>query len=192
MGKKMIRFTQTVCSITVTVLGLILKSRWGAWAWTIVALGGALTVISLIGLIAAQFGGGAREEQKELPQYRRKKAVLTAVEADFLAVLKWVVDGRCELLMQVPLLAVIDKVTQNSYRNELFRIVDFALIDGATYAPLVLIELNDASHKRADRVERDRKVAEICDRAKLPLVTFDLQQATDRGYVKKQLSRYIR
>lgn len=191
MGKKVIRFTQMLISIAVTACGFALRSRLGAAAWAIVALGGALTLISLIAFLATLIGRG-KPPQKEMPEYRRKKTILTPAEVDFLAVLRSVVDlGRFEVIMQVPLVAVIDKLTQNSYRNELFRVVDFALIDAVTFAPVLLIELNDASHKRADRAERDRKVSEICERAKMPLVMFDMQQATDKAYVKKQVYRLM-
>lgn len=59
-----------------------------------------------------------------------------------------------------------------SYRNELFRVVDFALFDRNTLKPLLIIELNDASHNRADRKERDEKVKCIAERAGLGVLTL--------------------
>lgn len=53
--------------------------------------------------------------------------------------------GRYEILAQTSLVSLVDKLNYNSYRNELFRIVDFVIAD-KEFSPLVVIELNDSSH----------------------------------------------
>lgn len=92
---------------------------------------------------------------------------------------------------QVALASVIDKRTQNTYRNELFRVADFVFTDKVRYAPLLLVELNDASHLKADRIERDRKVREICERAGLPIVAFTMAESRDFGLVKRTVLKNI-
>jgi hypothetical protein len=95
------------------------------------------------------------------------------------------------VLPSIPLVSVIEKLTQNSYRNELFRVADFCITDAKTTEPLLLIELNDASHERADRAERDRKVFDICFRASLPLIAFSFTEAADIKFVEKTLRKYL-
>ncbi len=149
-----------------------------------------LAVVTLIVAINASIP--KKDEYKLTASYRRKKAILTTTEIDFLAVIKSVVDlSRYDVAYQVPLVAVIDKVTNNSFRNELFRVIDYMIVDKISYAPLLLIELNDASHTRADRIERDKKVSAICANAKMPLITFDLSNCSDVSYVKKQIRANI-
>ena len=60
-------------------------------------------------------------------------------------------------------------------------------VDRITFAPLHLVELNDRSHLRADRKMRDEKVREICDKAKLPLVTFTPEETRSFDLVKKRV-----
>jgi len=126
------------------------------------------------------------------PEYRKKRAMLTKPEWEFYRLLKDFLSPEAfDILPQSALVSVVDKLTQTGYRNELFRIADFCIADAATTEPLLLIELNDASHLRSERVERDRRVAEICARAGMPLVTFTLQEAADTGLVRKTLKRYL-
>lgn len=187
--------------IVISVLGAIkvieYSSSIGA-ILTAIMLG--LCVVLVIGAIydlRGQLGdlqgsGSAGQDAKPLADYRRKKALLSAPEWDLYRILKSLCpENRYQVLPQQSLLSVIDKLSQTSYRNELFRLIDFCIMDARTSAPLLLIELNDASHNRADRVERDRKVNAICDKAKMPLVTFTLAESKDMGFVKKQISRYL-
>ena len=92
-----------------------------------------------------------------------------------------------EVFPQVALCSIVDKTAMASYRNELFRIVDFAVCDRKTLKPLMVVELNDASHNRDDRKLRDEKVKCILSRAGLPLVTLTLDdvEIDDKSLYKK-------
>lgn len=155
--------------------------------------GGALFVIGLIAAAAALVTltycavklQTNKKEEYTTAKYVRKKSYITPCEFDFLIMLRKIDSSRYEVLPQCALLSVIDKVTETSYRNELFRIVDYVFVDAVTFAPLLLVELNDRSHLRADRKMRDEKVNEICSKAKLPLVTFTTAQIDDYAFVKK-------
>jgi hypothetical protein len=62
--------------------------------------------------------------------------------------------------------------------------VDFLLCDPATMRPLAGIELDDASHARPDRQERDALVQKVFEAAGLPLVRFPAQ----RGYALAEVA----
>ena len=85
--------------------------------------------------------------------------------------------------------SLIDKEDQG-FRTELFRNVDFGVFD-YNYRPLLLIEINDNTHFRKDRVERDKKVNAICRRAKLPIVTFWTKDGIDPDKIVRTLNRYL-
>jgi len=132
------------------------------------------------------------EERRPMPEYRAKDRIQSRCERRFYALLKDILNPReFEILPETALVSVVEKLTQTSFRNELFRIIDFCIADAKTSEPLLLIELNDRSHERDDRRERDRKVAEICDRAKIPLVTFLHDDMEDEGFVRKVLRKYL-
>lgn len=184
MKRKTVIITEFIISLVGIAFGAIFAVRE---YYVLCAVAFTVGAVTLIVGISSLFSDG--EKVRLNAEYRRKNAVLSAPEIDFLAVIKSVVNlSRYEVLVQIPLVSLIDKVTNNSFRNELFRVIDYVIADRITYAPLLLIELNDASHKRADRAERDKKVSAICAAAKLPIIAFDFTQATDTAYVKKQIN----
>lgn len=124
-------------------------------------------------------------------KYERKSAMLTKPEYNFLLKLRQINPEKYEVVPQVALNNVIDKKTNTSYRNELFRVCDYCFVDRDTFEPLLLIELNDRSHLRADRQQRDAKVAAICQAAKLPLVTFWLDGDLNYNTIKKTVLKAI-
>ena len=116
-------------------------------------------------------------------RYAKKPHILTPPEYNLYMLLRDLYGGRYEILAQTSLVSLVDKLNYNSYRNELFRIVDFVIAD-KEFSPLVVIELNDSS-------ERDRKVAEILEKADLPLVTFSTEEAASSAAVRRALWRYL-
>ena len=124
-------------------------------------------------------------------KYERKRTMLTRPEYNFLLQLRQIEPNKYEVVPQVALTNVIDKKTNNSYRNELFRVCDYCFVDRDTFEPLLLVELNDRSHLRADRQQRDAKVAAICSDAKLPLLTFWLDGDLSYNTVRKAVLKAI-
>lgn len=47
---------------------------------------------------------------------------------------------------------------------------DFVVCDSFTLEPVLVIELNDSSHYRKDRISRDRVVGAVCESASLPIL----------------------
>lgn len=132
------------------------------------------------------------QEKESVPaRYARKDTIITAPEQALLEILRGLYGAKYEILPQMALLSLVEKLNYTSYRNELFRIVDFVIADGGFF-PLVVIELNDKSHLRADRVERDRKVADILQKAGLPLVTLTPDEAGDVSCVRRAIGRYLK
>ena len=198
MNRKINSAISILLGIGLIILAAVLKNAIGAYFWIPLSIGTAITVFSVVefaNLARRTAAGGDRQRPEEPepakipPEYRRKSTLMTRAEVDAFALLRSLFGEKYEIFPQVPLVAVIDKLTQNSYRNELFRIVDFVIADGQTFAPLILIELNDSSHMRADRQERDRKVREICSRAGLPLVSFTPAEFADAGLVKSVVKK---
>lgn len=154
------------------------------WIMTIVGL-----VVCVLSLFVAFYR--PKERVKLNSKYERKSALVSRPEYEFLQVLRQVAPDKYEVLPQVALMSVIDKRTNAQYRNELFRVCDYCFVDRDTFEPLLLVELNDSSHKRADRKDRDEKVAAICNSAGLPLVTFWMGEDLSLNTVRKVVRRAI-
>ena len=158
--------------------------------WIATVVGAVVSMFCIFGLFHKP---KERDDSAKLnSKYVRKDTLVTQAERELLSTLRQINPEKYEVVPQVALLSVIDKKTNTTYRNELFRKCDYCFVDRNTFEPLLLVELNDASHKRADRVQRDAKVAAICADAKMPLVTFWLDDDLDFATVKKTVLKYIR
>ena len=65
--------------------------------------------------------------------------------------------------------------------------MDFLLCDPESMIPICGVELDDSTHQRPDRVERDRFVDAVYDAAGLPLVHVPLQN----GYTPEEMDRFL-
>ena len=197
MNRKVNSALGVLLGAALIILAVSLKNVFGTYFWIPLLIGAFIAVFSAFELVLLflKKDGEKRTERdsaaetKPFPEYRRKNAVLTRSEAEAFSLLKELFGEKYEIFPQVPLVAVIDKITQTSYRTELFRVADFLIADRVTFAPLILIEIDDSSHFRSDRAERDRKVNEICERARLPIVRFSPSDLHDVHFVKNTVKR---
>lgn len=136
------------------------------------------------------------EYQTNQKQYTKKEEYQTNCEKYYYKILKEEFGEQYDIFPQVPLSSVVAKEKQfkKQYQNELFRIIDFGIFEKETQKPLLLIEINDKTHKQQKRIERDNKVKEICNNANIELITFwtdEKQSKEDIIYKIKNKLDYI-
>ena len=118
---------------------------------------------------------------------------MSKAERSFFGVLEQVTDSsKYHIFPQVSLgnLVDIEKGTRpyQTHHNRVDRkSVDFVLCDKSALSPVLAVELDDASHDREDRQERDAFVDRVLAKAGLPLLHVRAQAAYD----PKQLSASI-
>jgi predicted RNA-binding Zn-ribbon protein involved in translation (DUF1610 family) len=79
-----------------------------------------------------------------------------------------------------------------TYTNKIDRKhVDFLLCNPKTLQPLVGIELDDKSHQKSNRQERDEFVEKVYTAAKLPLVRFPAQRSYSTSELEMVLKQYL-
>ena len=102
------------------------------------------------------------------------KPLLTNTEIDFENNLRSAVEDIYYLQSQVSLNSIIHKENNGKHvtTSELNRLIDFVIFDIDTFHPVMAIELNDKTHLRQSRIDRDKKVQYICECAELPILTF--------------------
>ncbi len=99
------------------------------------------------------------------------------------SVLKSVVNGRVTICVKVGLKDLFyvkndDSKLHRTYTNKIDRKhVDFLLCHPKTMQPIVGIELDDSSHQRQDRKERDDFVDGVFKAARLPLIHIQVRRA---------------
>lgn len=147
-----------------------------------------ITAIVIVFAIALAIIIGKKRNE---PKYTAKDALLTQTEIEYYETLSAIIGGGYLPFPQINLATVVDKEGRTNARTELFRNIDFGVFD-YNFKPILLIEINDNSHMRKDRIERDKKVAKILKKAKLPLVTFWVKDGIDVNAMRSAIAKYIR
>lgn len=115
--------------------------------------------------------------------YRLRDDFLSPAERSFFGVLQLAVGSRAVVFSKVrvaDLLYVSRGEGSLSYQNRISaKHVDFVLCDPGSLQPIAVIELDDASHGKADRIERDGFLDSAFIAAGLPLIRFSAQRQYD-------------
>jgi hypothetical protein len=147
----------------------------------------------IVDLLAGESKSGPETAQSPEFPYHLRDHFLSPAELSFFEVLRTVVGNRAALCTKVALgdLFWVKKDDPSRYRiytNKIDRKhVDFLLCDPATMKPLIGIELDDKSHQRPDRQERDAFVDRVFEAAGLPLLHVPVK----RGYVVTELAAQL-
>lgn len=128
----------------------------------------------IIDFLIRLFLGKSRDKQK-FP-YKKKDYLLTVAERNFYEVLSKIVQEHNKLLfakVRLEDLFWMPKGTENrfGYRNRIkSRHIDFLICDKENIKPILAVELDDSSHDRGGRRERDNFIDEIMNEAGLPIL----------------------
>lgn len=109
--------------------------------------------------------------------YQTKKSVMTIAEGNFYKKLTSALRDNFIIVPQAHLSMIFNHTVYGQNWRGAFSVIngksiDFLIIDRGTFQPLLGIELDDSSHKRHDRQERDKIVNAIFKQTNLPLVHF--------------------
>ena len=148
--------------------------------WELLLAVGALLLVFFVWFIL-QETLVASADPAERYKYGLKKSLLTATELGFYKALSRAVGGEYLIVPQVNLSTFLypkdfgsDKWGALQHINR--KSVDFVLCDRTTLEPKVAIELDDYTHERADRIERDTRVEKILKGAGLPLIRIPVAE----------------
>lgn len=116
--------------------------------------------------------------------------MVTETKKKYLNCIKEVLPENCIVQVQANLASFIERTDNAVFQNELYRNVDFIITD-LSYRPLLLIEINDSSHNRKDRQERDEKVRKICEEAGIAIIRLWTSYEPDPAYIKKRITEEL-
>jgi len=124
--------------------------------------------------------------------YHARGFLLTKAEAIFYHLLRDMVKGHLVIFPHIALrdlVTIVDRSDYFTYYNKIDRKqMDFVLCDPGTLQPIFVIELDDSSHNRPDRMLRDAFVEVVLESAKIPLVRVPVK----RNYDQKELGELFR
>jgi very-short-patch-repair endonuclease len=154
----------------------------------------ALAVLAALAVALPALLKGARKTGA-LP-YRRKDYLLTAAERSFFGVLSNAVGSEFYIFPKVRLadLVFLPKGTANR-QSHLNRVtakhVDFVLCEPQKITPVLVIELDDASHDRQDRQSRDAFVDDALRAAGLPIIRVAARQSYSQSEISKLIQQQL-
>ena len=140
--------------------------------------------------------GYVLKKAEDLP-YVLKRYLMSKAERSFFGALEQVTDSsKYYIFPQVSLnnLVTVEKGTGSfqAFHNKVDRkSVDFVLFDRSAVSPVLAIELDDSSHDREDRQERDAFVDRVLAKAGLPLLHVRVQTAYDPKSLAEDISRAV-
>ena len=144
-------------------------------------------ILLFFGLIPIESNDISIDNKNNNPVYESKKFMSDA-EIKFYNKLSCLNDDYI-VVPQVNLATIVHK-KDTRFHNELFRNIDFGIFS-KEFDLLLLIELNDKTHNKYDRKDRDLKVKKICNDTNIKLITFYTAYPNEKDYVigrvKKEL-----
>lgn len=161
------------------------QAIWQYWPWLAVGL----MILAGLGLLRIW---GARETTP----YTRRRRLVTRSELEFFQVLRQAVARDWEIFAMVRIadLLAVPRGTRN-HRAWLNRIlskhIDFVLCDRDSLEVMVAIELDDASHSRPERMQRDRFVNQAFEDAGLPLLRIPVAGEYNPRQLRKSIDKAV-
>ncbi len=113
--------------------------------------------------------------------YHLSGRFLSPAETEFHRVLRQMMGDKMLVFAKISLKEFIAVDSSNyTYHNKIDRKhVDFLVCDTVSLHPVFAIELDDSSHTRPDRAQRDVFVEQVLNAANLPLVRVPVRQSYD-------------
>jgi len=127
----------------------------------------------------------------EVFPFRVRDDFLSNAEISFYHVLQLALNGEgviCPKVSLAELFFITDNKEFQRYFNMISRKrIDFLVCDPITMRPLYGVELDDQSHQKAARIQRDAFVEKLFSQAGIPLLRFPAKATYNLADVKLQL-----
>lgn len=133
-----------------------------------------------------------RDREPEQPRYASRRSLLTRAELAFFRVLEDSLRETGWFLAIKPRLADLVQVDSNeefwkAFRQISQKHVDFAILDRQQMRILVVVELDDRTHREAHRRRRDAFVDQVLSEAGIPII----HQPWQRHYSSEDLRKAL-
>ncbi|NVK42092.1 MAG: DUF2726 domain-containing protein [Oceanospirillaceae bacterium] len=136
----------------------------------------------------------ASSDAAENPFYLKSR-LFTPPELKYLEALEQAVGSQYRIMGKVRIADIFgvrkSKHSYSHFNRIKAKHFDYVLCDARTYKPVAAIELDDASHQRKSRAERDDFVNRICLANDFPLLRVALQHDYDLGVIKRSIEDSI-
>jgi len=154
-------------------------------------------VAIVLAAIAKKLKSRAGDNADRYP-YTKADSLFTAAERSFLGVLQQAVGDQFAIFGKVRIadIAKVKNIPDRSARQRATNKItskhlDFVLCDQEKMSFVCGIELNDKSHQRQGRQDRDNFVENLCKKIELPLITIPAQRSYSVSELRTAISKAL-
>lgn len=121
-------------------------------------------------------------------QYISKKKLMTEYEGYLYFKLKKALNEKFIVFPQICVRSIA-KTPYGINDKAIWKILDFVIFRYPTYEPVLIIELNGPSHWKKDKKERDKEVAQIAEKLKMPI--WNINPVRDKMELDRRINWHI-
>ena len=169
-----------------------------SWSIVIVVFIGIAYIFKGIGKIKQAEDSNENNSQIKKSQYKyyAKSYVMTSRENECFKILNEIFSSKWFVVPQVHLSALLDYRVKGQNWNAAFRhingkSVDFVLIGKESYKVVCAIELDDSTHSKPDRIERDVEIERMFKEAGIPLARISKFESMTKSEIAKVVTDAI-
>ena len=169
-----------------------------SWSISMIILIGMVYIFKGIGKIKQAEDSNENNSQIEKSQYKyyAKSYVMTSRENECFKILNEIFSSKWFVVPQVHLSALLDYRVKGQNWNAAFRhingkSVDFVLIGKESYKVICAIELDDSTHNKPERKERDVEIERIFNQARIPLARISKFESMTKPELAKVITDVI-
>lgn len=169
-----------------------------SWSISMIILIGMVYIFKGIGKIKQAEDSDENKDQIKKAQYRyyAKPYVMTSRENECFKILNEIFSSKWFVVPQVHLSALLDYRVKGQNWNAAFRhingkSVDFVLIGKESYKVICAIELDDSTHIKPDRIERDVEIERMFKEARIPLARISKFESMTKPEIAKVVTDAI-
>ncbi len=158
-------------------------------------------LICILGLLLALFKGkrdAFSADMAKTDSYFLRKTLLSPAERSLLGVLESIGFEDVNICCKVRLADIVGVkkgLAKGEWRRAFNRVsakhVDFLIVSKSAANPIVAVELDDASHEKEERVDRDALVDSVCQSAGLPMVHVAARHTYDPKLLQKAIEEAV-
>ena len=169
-----------------------------SWSMAIIMFIGIAYFFKGIGKIRQTEDSNGNNSQIKKSQYKyyAKSYVMTSRENECFKTLNEIFSSKWFVVPQVHLSALLDYRVKGQNWNAAFRhingkSVDFVLIGKESYKVICVIELDDSTHSKPDRIERDAEIERMFKEARIPLARISKFESMTKSEIAKVVTDAI-
>ena len=156
-------------------------------------------IIAIVALVIGYFyyknknqTGNNNQKIKDESRTYTKRSIVSNSEMKYLNIIRNKFGRDYIIQAQIPLSQIVNKKKQfdGQWASELNRQIDIGIFDH-NYSPVLMIEINDSSHFRQDRRQRDEKVKAILEDAGIPLLTLWLKDNDSENNIIRKIQNKL-